>query len=413
MIFLYRVLINIIFILSPIIIILRLFKNKESLIRFKEKFCFFSEKRSNGKVLWFHGASVGELQSIIPLLEKIGKNDKIKQILITSNTLSSSKIIQKLKIKKVVHQFFPIDTNFLTVNFLDYWKPSKAFFIDSEIWPNMILNLKKKKIPICLINGRITKKTFNNWKILKNFSNMIFGKIDMCLASSKESKKFLEKLGVKKVKFFGNLKFSQSENEKIFLNHNFIKFISSKNIWCGSSTHDPEEIFCGLVHQKLKKKYKNLLTIIIPRHIERSEEIINKLKQLNLKIHTHHPPKKIDDDIDIYLVNSYGTTKSFYSICKNVFLGGSIIKHGGQNPLEASRYGCNVLHGPNVSNFKEIYNFLKKNKISSQISNENNMRNTLNKLFSKKIMSKSIKKKLRLIGSKVLETTYKEIKLFL
>ena len=145
MLVIYRILINITLILSPLIIFLRLINKKEDIKRFKEKFCFFSEKRKKGKVIWFHGASVGEIQSIIPLLEKFEKNSRINQILLTSNTLSSSKIISKIKLKKVIHQFFPIDVNFISNNFLEYWKPSAAFFIDSEIWPNMILNLKKKK----------------------------------------------------------------------------------------------------------------------------------------------------------------------------------------------------------------------------------------------------------------------------
>ena len=142
---LYRLLINLILIISPLIIFYRLIKKKESLLRFKEKFGFFSKSRLNGNILWFHGASVGEVQSIVPLIEKIEKNKEISQILITTNTLSSSKIIKKLKFKKVIHQFFPIDTNFHSKKFLNYWKPKAAFFIDSEIWPNTIMNLHKKK----------------------------------------------------------------------------------------------------------------------------------------------------------------------------------------------------------------------------------------------------------------------------
>ena len=144
MIYIYRLLINIIFIFSPLIIFFRLLKKKEDPKRFWEKFCFFSKKRDDGKLIWFHGASVGELQSIIPLLEKLVKNKRIKKILITSNTLSSSKIIQNFKSKKIIHQFFPIDTNFYTKKFINYWNPTAVFFIDSEIWPNMLINLKKK-----------------------------------------------------------------------------------------------------------------------------------------------------------------------------------------------------------------------------------------------------------------------------
>ena len=132
------------------------------------------------------------------------------------------------------------------------------------------------------------------------------------------------------------------------LEKNLKNFLSSKKIWCAASTHHTEEKICALAHKKLKKKYKNLLTIIIPRHIDRSDNIIDEIKKLNLKVYTHDAKNKISDKTDIYLVNSYGKTKSFFKICKTVFLGGSIIKHGGQNPLEAVRFGCKVLHGPNI-----------------------------------------------------------------
>lgn len=409
----YRILINIIFILSPIILIFRLIKKKEDTKRFKEKFCYFSQRKRNGKLIWFHGASVGELQSIIPLLERLEKNKDISQILITSNTLSSSKIIENYRFRKIIHQFFPIDTNFFSKKFVNYWKPSVAFFIDSEIWPNMIYNLNKKNIPTILLNGRITRKTFNKWRIFPNFAKEIFSKFNLCLPSSNESKSYLKKLGNKKVKLIGNIKFTQSENEKISIDYDLKNFIKFKKTWCASSTHDTEEIFCGLVHQKLKRKHKDLLTIIIPRHIERVANIEDQLNKLKLKTHLHLPKKKIQKDTDIYIVNSYGKTKSFYNNCKNIFLGGSIVNHGGQNPLEATRFGCNILHGPNIYNFKEIYKFLKLNKMSINITNQKQMVIWINKFFNKKSSSRIIKKKMKLIGRKVLDKTYKEIEFFL
>ena len=135
MLLIYKALINLVLLFSPFIIFFRLLKKKEDSKRFKEKFCFFSKKRSKGKIVWFHGASVGEILSVIPLIEKLEKNKKISQILVTSNTLSSSRILSKFKFKKTIHQFFPIDTNNYTQKFIDYWRPSIAFFIDSEIWP--------------------------------------------------------------------------------------------------------------------------------------------------------------------------------------------------------------------------------------------------------------------------------------
>ena len=412
MLHIYRFLINIIFILSPIIIIFRLIKGKEDLKRFKEKFCFFSINKDKGKLIWFHGASVGEIQSIVPLIEKIEKNKNIKKILVTSNTLSSSKIVKKFKFKKVIHQFFPIDTNYHSNKFINYWKPSAALFIDSEIWPNMIINLKKKNIPIIILNGRITKKTFERWKFFSNFSNFIFSKIDLCLSSSKVSKFYLNRLGVKNLKYFGNLKFSQSENDKLYKFNDLKKIISKKKAWCASSTHYDEEKFCGLVHKQLKEKNKNIFTIIIPRHIERVDKIIEDLNKLNLIIHTSESSKPINKNTDVYIVNSYGKTKSIYNICKNVFLGGSLIEHGGQNPLEATRYGCKVLHGPNINNFREIYNYLSSLRLSHKISNKSQTVNMLEKFFTNKNNSRKIQVKLKKIGYNILKRSYKEINKF-
>ena len=412
MLFIYRIILNIILIISPIILIYRLLIGKEDLKRFKEKFCFFSKEKKGRNLIWFHGASVGELYSIMPVLEKLEKNKRVSQILVTSNTLSSSKIIQNYRFKKLIHQFFPIDTNFHSKKFLDYWKPSSAYFIDSEIWPNMIDNLNKKNIPVILLNGRITKKTFNRWKMISSFSKKIFEKFNLCLSSSKESKKYLKSLGATNIKLLGNIKFSQLENEQNTLNKKIEKFIKSKKSWCASSTHGPEEIFSAKVHLELKKKYRNLLTIIIPRHVERAKSIEEDLKKLDLKVHLHSQ-KIIDKGADIYLVDTYGETKSFYNNCKNIFLGGSLVNHGGQNPLEAARFGCNILHGPNVSNFAEIYQFLKLKKISMKISNQKQFITMIDRFFKKKSNSKLIQKKLNFIGKKILDSTYREINTFI
>jgi 3-deoxy-D-manno-octulosonic-acid transferase len=405
----YKILINITFLLSPIIIFIRLIKGKEDIKRFQEKLGFFKKQKKVGKLIWFHGASVGEIQSIIPLIERLEKDRKINQILITSNTLSSSIIINKLNLRKTIHQFFPIDCNFISSKFLDYWKPSKVFFVDSEIWPNTINNLFKKNIPIILLNGRITKKTFNRWMKFSNFSKFVFSKFNFCLSANKESKKFLKKLGANNVKFFGNLKFSQSENQSVEVDKNLKKFLLKRNSWCASSTHYNEEKFCGLTHLKLKKKYKNLLTIIIPRHVDRVDQIKADLNKLNLNVHLDHPKDKIKPDTDIYLVNSYGKTKSIFKICKNVFLGGSLINHGGQNPLEAARYGCCVFHGPHISNFKEIYEHLQKKRISFKVKNQNHLTNLLQKKLDKKNFSKKSMKNLSLEGIKILNKIFNEI----
>jgi len=414
MIIVYRILTIVIVIFLPLILVWRVFKKKEILNRSKEKICFFGKKRNEGKLVWFHGASVGEIKSVIPLIEIYEKKNDIKTILITSNTLSSAKIVSEIENKKIIHQFFPLDLNLFVKQFLNHWQPSTACFIDSEIWPNMIFELKKRKIPIVLLNGRVTKKSFKKWLFFKSFTKEIFSKIDLCLSSSKETVNYLKKLGAKKVKFLGNLKFTKSKHKISNIKNNLKIFTKTKKVWCASSTHYNEEHMCGIIHKKLKKKYKNLLTIIIPRHIERVDSIKKNLERIGLKIHVHEPQKKININTDIYLVNVYGQTKSFYANCRNVFLGGSFINHGGQNPLEAAIYGCNIMYGKYIQNFKEIYSFLKKNQIGYLTKDLGELTNKLDFFLSKKLPLKNkLKNKIDVIGSKILKNTEKELNYYL
>ena len=413
MFFFYRILINLILLLSPIIILIRLLQIKEDPLRFKEKLGFYSKKKLKGKLIWFHGASVGEILSVIPLIEKLEKNKQIRQILITSNTLSSSKILSRLKLKKTIHQFLPIDTDYNTNKFLSYWDPSIAIFIDSEIWPNLITNIKKKSISLMLINARITKKSFTKWNFFPSSAKKLFQNFDMCLSSSLESKNYLKLLGAKKISYIGNLKFTQSEKTADELSSNIKKFFLTRKIWCASSTHELEEKICANIHKKLKIKYKNLLTVIIPRHIHRTKKIIKEIKELNLKIHLHDSRKKIDEETDIYLVNSFGQTQSFFKACKTVFLGGSIIEHGGQNPLEAAKYGCQILHGPNVWNFKEIYNLLEVHGMSNKITTTKQLSLKVEQIFNSKKNSKKLQLKIKILGNKILESTLKEINFYM
>ena len=413
MFFVYRILANLILIFSPLIIIIRLLKGKEHPTRFKEKFAFYTKNKINGKLIWIHGASVGEVLSMVPLIEKLENNKKIKQILVTSNTLSSSKILSNLRLKKTIHQFFPIDTHYHTQKFLDYWKPSVAMFVDSEVWPNMFENIKKRQIKLLLVNARITRKSFERWKIFSKSAKKIFQIFDICLSSSAKSSRYLRLLGAKKIKFIGNLKFTESENSKNKLNKILKKFLLSKKIWCASSTHNKEELICANIHKKLKNKHKNLLTILIPRHINRVSKIINQIKKLNLKIHMHDSKNKIDNDTDIYLVNSFGQTKSFFKVCKTVFLGGSLIRHGGQNPLEAARFGCKILHGPHVWNFDEIYSLLKKNKVSSKVINSNQLTFEVDKMLNNKNKNINLELKIKNLGNKILTSTLNEINIYI
>ena len=412
MFFLYRLIINTILILSPIIIIFRILKNKEDPIRFKEKLGIFEKKSIKGKLIWFHGSSVGEILSIIPLVEKFEKNKNIKNILITSNTFSSSKVLKKFRFKKTIHQFLPIDSRILVKKFLSNWEPSVAIFIESEIWPNFINEINRKEIPLILINARMTKKTFLKWNNLKNFSKSIFNKFNLTLSQNKETMFFLKKLGSKNIKNFGNLKFAENKSIKDnnIKSKKLLKFFKSKNfVFGGISTHSGEEEFCGKIQTLIKYKIKNSLTIIIPRHIDRCADIIMRLQNLGLKVHLHSDKSNIDKKTDIYLVDSFGETNSFINQCNIVFLGGSVIKRGGQNPLEAVRLKCKVLHGPYTYNFSEVYALLRNLNLCFLVRHPNEVINHLN--FTKNKKNKINKNFINLnsLGKKILKDNYNEV----
>ena len=399
--FFYNIVFNLLILVSPIIFFIRIINGKEDPNRFKEKFCIYSKKKNNIRV-WIHAASVGELMSVVPIIRKLEKNKKIKNILLTTSTISSANIFNNINFKKTIHKYYPIDSNYITKKFINYWQPEVAIFIDSEIWPNMLKNLYLKKIPVIILNARITERSFNRWKIFPNFAREIFSKISLALPQNLETLKYLKLLNVKNIKIAGNLKYYgeekiQSTDAKILKN----KFKNFKS-WCAASTHNNEEILIGKLHKKLKKKQKKIITIIIPRHVNRTKKILSEMSNLGLKTIKHTSGNIIGNDVDIYLVDSYGESSKFYNLTNVTFVGGSIIKHGGQNPLEPARLGNFIINGPNVGNFKEIYAFLINHKISSTVKNIAKMEKIILKKLDKNNSIQNRKKIIK-IGNNILE----------
>ena len=209
----------------------------------------------------------------------------------------------------------------------------------------------------------------------------------------------------KKVNQIGNLKFIDYDDKNLSkINYNLKSEFNKKKVWVASSTHKDEEIFCAKAHIELKKRVKNLITIIIPRHIHRVKDIVLDLEKLNLKVNLHSTKPKNLKFTDIYLVDTFGETKKFHDISSTVFLGGSIIKRGGQNPLEAARLGSRVLHGSHTDNFKDVYKLLKKFKISKKITSTSDLASSI--IFKK---NKKNGQKIKNIGEKILKKTINEL----
>ena len=406
---LYNIIGTIFLVISPLVIFVRMIMGKEDTKRFLEKYSL-NIKNKSSETIWFHGASIGELMSILPVIKKFEKDKSIKKILITSSTISSASIIKKIKFKKTVHVYYPFDVGFICNNFLNRWKPKIAIFVDSEIWPNMFERINTKRIPLILINARITNKSFNRWQMFPTFAKHVFSKITIALPQNQETKNYLKRLGVKKIKFVGNLKFFK--NSKKDFESNIQKNFKKRKVFCAASTHYNEEKIIGKLHLELKKKFKNLITILVPRHINRSDEIKQELRKLKLIINERTNGLKPSADCDVYIVNTYGEMSKFLRLSNVTFIGGSLINHGGQNPLEAVRMGNYVMHGKKVNNFKEIYKELKSLKISSEVKNFDQMAKVFKKNHNYKISNRKLNK-INYLGAKIFKNNVKEIKNYL
>ena len=422
MIFFYRVLSTILY---PVLIILIFFRrliNKEDQVRYKEKIFpsyFDIKKKKDLSLIWFHAASIGELKSILPVISHLNKKNDNFEFLITTMTLSSSLIAKEETghIKNIQHRFFPVDVYFIIEKFINLWSPKAIFLVDSEIWPNLIFLAKKKKIPIGLLNARITKKTFKRWGYIKSFGKKIFSTFGICLSSNKETVEYLKELNANNIIYIGNLKFANSIDPKLIPN-TYKDLLENKKFWLAASTHKGEEMFCLKTHIILKKNLGDFVTIIAPRHIDRVGKIKELCESLKLKYQILNKDELINNFKEIIIINSFGVLSSFFKFAKCVFIGKSVIKKlqkvGGQNPLDAALLGCKIYHGPYIYNFKEVYDILRDNKISKEVNTPQLLaENLLNDIKNLNYQRSDNSRKLKELNQKTFEGNMTAINDFL
>jgi 3-deoxy-D-manno-octulosonic-acid transferase len=420
MIFVYRFLTTFLYPFFVIIIFFRIFLKKEDKYRYKEKIfssAFKPNRNLNKKLIWLHASSIGELLSIIPLIDELNKFNKNLEFLVTTVTLSSANLIEKklFEHNNIIHRFFPVDNQFLVTSFLSAWRPNLVCFVDSEIWPNFLYQIKEREIPLILLNARLTKKTLMKWKIFPKFAKKVFNNFDLCLASSEDSKKNLEQIGVKKINYIGNIKFCAKIKLQKKISDANKSVLNEFNVWCAASTHQGEEEIIIKAHLNLKKITKNIKTIIIPRHINRVVNINSLIAKYKLIPQILNEGELINKKAEIIIINSFGVLEKYFEYCKLVFVGKSLLKNlknvGGQNPIEAAKVGCKVFHGPYVYNFKEIYEFLNSIGIAIQVYNEQDLSSKLLENFeTKNISSTRHIDNLKKYGDKILIETVDSIK---
>lgn len=355
---------------------------KEDVSRFNERIGRPKMPRPEGKLFWLHGASVGESVSMLPLINKILETYPDAHVMVTTGTVTSADVMQKRLPERAFHQFIPIDNPIFTTRFVKYWHPDVALWFESEFWPAVLSSIKRKNIPLILINGRISNKTFKRWQQFDFVCKELLGCFSLCLGQSEEDAYRLRVLGAKETACLGNLKYAglplpiDAKAKK-----EITKQIGDRPLWLASSTHDDEEIRIAKVHRRMKEKFPQLLTIIVPRHPNRGEEIAQEINKLDLTTALRSKQEKLTPQTDIYIADTIGEVGLWYDVAKIVFIGGSLIPHGGQNFIEPSRMRDAVIVGPHMHNFTDAMSRAKKADAVMQVTDTLELEEILTQLL--------------------------------
>ena len=402
MLFIYNL---IFFFLHPFLIIflkIRVLRNKEDKNRYLEKLSYLKSKPHPG-VIWFHVASLGEIKSIHPIINYYQKK-KLK-LLITSVTTSSYEYFKNnLENENTLHQYAPIDSPIIISKFLKLWRPRLTIFVESEIWPNMIMQTSRQ-CKLILLNCRISKKSFKKWKIIKKTFKKILEKFDVILAQGKVTLSYLEYFKLENIKQIGNIKFIQLKKN----NPNVIRIDNSNNKWAAMSVHFREYNSVIKTHLELSKKENKITTFIIPRHLNKISDLEKIINNYKIKYQKISQNNEVSNFNGIVIVDQFGLADDIFEKVKTVFMGGSLFNHGGQNPIEPLRYGCKIITGKYIDNFTEIYEDLVTKDLVEIVNNQDEFRDKLIEIFFKKRTTKDTELKFDFINfsDKVYNNTIK------
>jgi 3-deoxy-D-manno-octulosonic-acid transferase len=352
--------------LAGLLLANRLKRGKEDPERLAERRGETQVARPDGPLVWIHGASVGEVAAIIPLIERIVAKEF--NVLLTSGTVTSAKLAGQWLPPGVIHQFVPLDVPRFVKRFLDHWKPDLALFTESDLWPNLILTSAERHIPLILVNGRVSERSYDRWRSAPGMIAALLRRFDLCLAQTATYAARYRDLGAPRISTTGNLKLDVPEPPADQENlRKLQEAIGDRVTIAAASTHAGEETTLIETHRRLRRTFPRLLTIIAPRHPDRGPGIVEITKEAGLAASLRSQGKLPQPQDDIYIVDTLGELGLVYRIAPIVFMGGSLASHGGQNPVEPIKLGAAVLHGPNVWNFAELYDALDRARGAEQI----------------------------------------------
>ncbi|MDR3408417.1 MAG: 3-deoxy-D-manno-octulosonic acid transferase [Methylovirgula sp.] len=345
---------------SPVVLYVRRKWRRDELDRDGERLGRPTQPRPDGPLAWLHGGSVGESLALLPLVEQLSARGFT--ILVSTGTSSAAAVIAPRLPAGALHQFLPLDVPQFLARFLAHWRPNLALIAESEIWPNLFLAVRRRNIPLLLVNARISEASFQRWRWFPSFIGTLLEAVDLCLAQSQADAERFALLGARHVKVAGNLKYDVSAPpaDRQALAALAVR-VGARPVWVAASTHRGEEEIILAAHQMAAEFVPGLLTIIVPRHAKRGGEIASLARARGLDVAQRSTEAYENGALpEVYVADTTGELGLFYRLASIAFLGKSLLPaaNGGQNPIEPAKLGCAILHGPHVANFSEVYQVL-------------------------------------------------------
>jgi len=362
-------------------VVRRVAAGKEERTRLNERFGIASLARPAGRLAWLHGASVGETQSLLVLIEALHRREPGLNFLVTSGTVTSARLLAQRQPVNTLHQYLPLDRRTWAARFLDHWRPDFALWVESEFWPNLLDAARRRGVPLALVNGRLSAKSLARWRWAPSLIRPVVEGFRVVLAQDEAQAQRLAALGARAPQSLGNLKFAAAplaaDAAQLAA---LVAATAGRTVWLAASTHTGEEAIIATAHRTLKARWPNLLTVIAPRHAERGEAIAGELRAAGLSTARRSQNESIDAITDVYLADTLGELGLFYRLAKVVFVAGSF-RWQGHNPIEPALLGSAVVSGPNVANFHDIFERMRK-AAAVTIASEEELAGTIDQLLA-------------------------------
>lgn len=354
---------------APLLLALRTRQGKEDPARRSERFGRTSVPRPDGPLLWMHAASVGETNAVLPVIDRLLEQRKDLSVLLTTGTLTSAAMAKRRLPPRALHQYIVLDVPEHVRAFLDHWEPDVAAFVESEVWPNLIVEVSRRRIPLALVNARMSARSARRWQWFRGLSLPLFSRFDLVLAQNAPFAKTLRRLGARRVLAVGNLKIDAPPPvvDAVELDR-LRQALDGRPVLVAASTHGPEEETVAEAHRLIAARLPGFCTIIAPRHPGRGKAIAAMLRSKGLNVAMRSAGERPDAKTDIYVVDAIGELGTLYALTDIAFIGGSLIAHGGQNPVEAVAHGVAVLTGPHWTNFRDFYRALLRHKGAREVA---------------------------------------------